>query len=253
MDFPTDLTTVDPIWWIMLGTVILILVVGLLVWSGQRRASRTDRLKGQFKSEYDRTASSSGRKDAEEDLELRTQRRSSMRLADVDESDAASLQQQLQELRSTFIDGPQRAALGMTQLVERVAVARGYVAAESNVLDLVSVDHPEQVATVRRSERDMEKAKDADLTETSRRTFLATEVLVLRLLAEGRQGSRAKDVSEPPLATRPTASDNPSDAPPPPRDRDEPSTSRSYQDTDTGVGSKASTNNRPQDGATTKP
>lgn len=246
-----DLTTIDPVWWIVLGIAIIILFVGILVWSARRRAARTKRLKGQFKSEYDRTTSSSGRRGAEEDLELRTARRGKVNLAELDELDAASLTQRLEELRSAFIDGPQRAALGMTQLVERVAAARGYTAAESDVLDLVSVDHPEQVAAMRRSIRDMEQAKGADLTETSRRTFLATEVLVQRLLVEGRAGHLADDAPKAPSAMPPVHLDDPLDAPPLPLDQDEPSVSELYQDTDAVSDPVPPASDNPQEGKTT--
>jgi hypothetical protein len=211
-----DLTMIDPIWWIVL-VVLVVLLLGLLVWSARRRAHRTERLKDQFKSEYDRTASSSGRKETEEDLERRTARRSRVDLADLEESEAERLEQQFDELLRSFVDGPQGAALGMTQLVERVANARGYVATEGTVLDLVSVDHPEQVAAVRRSEAEMQEAKGgADLTEASRQTFLDARVLAERLLAEGRARHLAADVSEPPRPTaRPPQSGSSADVPPP--------------------------------------
>ena len=211
-----DLTMIDPVWWVVLGVVVLLLV-GLLGWSARRKARRSERLKGQFKSEYDRTASVAGRKETEADLERRTVRRSRVSLVDLDESDAGSLHQHLDELLRSFVDGPQGAALGMTQLVGRVAAARGYVATEGSVLDLVSVDHPEQVAALRRSEAGMETAKGADLTEASRQTFLDARVLAERLLAEGRAGHLAAEVSEPPPpAVRPPQSVLPSDVPPPP-------------------------------------
>ncbi len=183
-----DLTTIDPIWWVALGVVVVILI-GLLVWSGRRKAHRTQRLKGQFKSEYDRAASSGSRKKAEEDLERRLVTRGDVDLADLDEADVEGLEHDLGELVRSFVDGPQQAALGMTQLVGRIAAARGYVAAEARVLDLVSVDHPEQVASMRRSEADLEKAKGDELTEASRRLVVDARVLAQRLLAEGRTGA----------------------------------------------------------------
>ena len=228
-----DLTMIDPIWWIVL-VVLVALLLGLLVWSARRKAHRTERLKDQFKSEYDRTASSSSRKHTEEDLERRTARRSRVDLADLEESDAESLEQQLDELLRSFVDGPQGAALGMTQLVERVANARGYVATEGTVLDLVSVDHPEQVAAVRRSEAEMQKAQGADLTEASRQTFLDARVLAERLLAEGRARHLAADVSEPPPPTgRPPQSDSSADVLPPPAAHEEPRAPEPNPSTDT--------------------
>jgi len=191
-----DLTMIDPIWWIVLGAVVLLLV-GLLVWSGRRTAHRTNRLKSQFKSEYDRTTSSSSRKKAEDDLERRNERHRGVALTDIDESDAEDMQQHLDELPQSFVDEPQAATLGMTQLVGRIAAARGYVTTEGNVIDLVSVDHPEQVAAMRRSEAEIDKAKGAGRTEASRQTFLDARALAERLLAEGRAGHVKADASEP--------------------------------------------------------
>jgi hypothetical protein len=245
-----DLTMIDPIWWIVLG-VLVVLLLGLLVWSARRKANRTERLKDQFKSEYDRTASSSSRKQTEEDLERRTARRSRVDLADLEESDAASLEQQLDELLRSFVDGPQGAALGVTQLVERVANARGYVATEGSVLDLVSVDHPEQVAAVRRSEDEMQKAKGAELTEASRQTFLDARVLAQRLLAEGRARHLAADVSEPPPPTaRPPQSDSSADVPSPPAANEEPRAPESNRSTGTNSTGGPATTDGPQSGPT---
>jgi hypothetical protein len=180
-----DVSTIDPVWWIVLG-VVVVLLVGLLIWSARRKANRTERLRGQFTSEYDRAASLAGRKQTEQDLERRAVRRSRVHLAHLEQSAADSLEQRLDELLRSFVDGPQRAALGMTQLVERVAAARGYDSTEGSVIDLLSVDHPEQVAAMRRSEATMQRAEGAELTEASRQNLLDGRVLAERLLAEGR-------------------------------------------------------------------
>ncbi|MEX2550678.1 MAG: hypothetical protein WD638_10650 [Nitriliruptoraceae bacterium] len=246
-----DLTMIEPVWWIVLG-VLVVLLVGLLVWSGRRRAHRTERLKGQFKSEYDRTASSASKKKAEEDLESRTARRSKVELTDLGESDADSLREHLDELLRSFVDGPQGAAVGMTQLVGRVAAARGYDATEGSVLDLVSVDHPEQVAAMRRAEAEMEKAKGADLTEASRLTFLDARALAERLLAEGRAGHLEDDASEP--LTSPAQrlqSDTSADVPPPPVPPDEAPAAEPNRGTDASATSGPPPADGPQAGRTT--
>jgi len=203
-----DLTMIDPIWWTVVGVLVLLLI-GLLVWRARRKAQRTDRLKGQFKSEYDRTASSASRKETEEDLERRAVRRSRVNLVDLEESDAESMQQHLDDLLRSFVDGPFGAALGMEQLVERVAGARGYVASQGSVLDLVSVDHPEQVAALRRSEAEMQTAKGADLTEASRQTFMDARVLAERLLAEGRAGRLEQNMPDAGSSSVPQVADEP--------------------------------------------
>ncbi len=229
-----DLTTIDPIWWIVLG-VLVVVVIGLAVWSGRQKAHRTDRLKGQFKSEYDRTASSSSKKQAEDDLERRSARRNKVDLADLDESDAESLEQHLDDLLRSFVDRPQGSAVEMTQLVGRVATARGYVATEGSVLDLVSVDHPEQVAAMRRSEAAMDKAKGSDLTEASRRTLLDARVLAEGLLAEGRAGHLGADES-----------DTSSDVPPPPPTEEHRRTSDPSQSSDARSSVGPTTTDGPQ-------
>lgn len=245
-----DLTMIDPAWWIVSG-VLVVLLVGLLVWSVRRKARRSERLKGQFKSEYDRTASLAGRKETEEDLERRSARRSRVNLVDLDESDAGSLHQHLDELLRSFVDGPQGAALGMTQLVGRVAAARGYVATEGSVLDLVSVDQPEQVAALRRSEAEMQRAKGADLTEASRQTFLDARVLAERLLAEGRAGHVERAVPDArPSAARQPQSDITADAPPSPSAQDEPPNPEPNRDTDAGSTSASKATDDPQAGTT---
>lgn len=245
-----DLTMIDPIWWIVLG-VLVVLLIGLLVWSARRKAQRTERLKGQFKSEYDRTASSASKKKTEEDLERRAVRRSRVSLVDLEESDAGSLEQHLDELLRSFVDGPQGAALGMTQLVARVAAARGYVGTEGSVLDLVSVDHPEQVAAMRRSDAEMQTAKGAELTEASRQTFLDARVLAERLLAEGRAGHLDEDVSEPPpQALRQPQTDITADSPPPPLAQQEPSAPEPNRGTDASSTSGPRATDGPAGGTT---
>jgi hypothetical protein len=198
-----DLTTIDPIWWIVLGAVVVVVLIGLLVWSGRNRTKRTRRLKDQFKSEYDRTAESRSRKEAEEDLERRLTRRAEADLEEVTDSEAETLEDHIDDLVRSFVEGPQGAARGMVQLIGRVATARGYVAAEEGSLDLVSVDHPEQVAALRRAMSEMEQAKGSDLTETSRQVFLDARTLAERLLAEGRASHLPDDARDPTSAEPP--------------------------------------------------
>jgi hypothetical protein len=198
-----DLTTIDPIWWIVLGAVVVVVLIGLLVWSGRTRTKRTRRLKDQFKSEYDRTAESRSRKEAEEDLERRLTRRAEADLEEVTDSEAETLEDHIDDLVRSFVEGPQGAARGMVQLIGRVATARGYVAAEEGSLDLVSVDHPEQVAALRRAMSEMEQAKGSDLTETSRQVFLDARTLAERLLAEGRASHLPDDARDPTSAEPP--------------------------------------------------
>jgi len=240
-----DLTMIDPIWWIVLGVLVVVLV-GLLVWSARRRAHRTKRLKDQFRSEYDRTASSSSRKEAEEDLERRSVRRRRVNLVDLEDSDAESLRQHLDDLLRSFVDGPQGAALGMEQLIDRVAGARGYVASEGSVLDLVSVDHPEQVAAMRRSRTEMDEATGTGLTEASRQTFLDARVLAVRLLAEGRAGGFEEGVPEPRPRSEHPQTDIAADVTDPAPAHEQPPVLESDRDTDDRATSEPKATDGPQ-------
>jgi hypothetical protein len=185
---PVDLTAVDPILLIALGVALLALVV-LAVWAGRRRSQRTKRLKTQFKSEYDRTVDESRRRPAEEELERRMERRQEVDLIDLDEAEADDIHDQIDDLQRAFIDGPEGSARGMTQLVGRIAISRGYVATDEGLLDLVSVDHPEQVAALRRALTLMDQVKGLSRTEASRQVFQDAKILAERLLAEGLAGS----------------------------------------------------------------
>ncbi|MEX2420842.1 MAG: hypothetical protein WD670_03390, partial [Actinomycetota bacterium] len=185
---PMDLSAIDPVWWVIIGVVVLLIVFALIAMASRRRAQRSQRLRKSFRSEYDRAKGAGSRKEAEADLERRLARRRDVDLTDLDEASAEDFAAHIEVLEREFVDGPQGAANGMTQLVGRIAVARGYVATEEGVLDLVSVDHPEPVASLRRGLADVERTKGAELTEVNRRVFLDARVLAERLLAEGRTG-----------------------------------------------------------------
>lgn len=185
---PVDLTAVDPILLIALGVALLALV-GLAVWASRRRSRRTKRLKTQFKSEYDRTVDEHRRRPAEEELERRMERRREVELIDLNEDEAEDIHDQMDDLQRSFVDGPEGSARGMTRLVGQIAISRGYVATDEGLLDLVSVDQPEQVAALRRALSLMDQVKGLARTEASRQVFQDAKVLAERLLAEGLAGS----------------------------------------------------------------
>jgi ABC-type transport system involved in cytochrome bd biosynthesis fused ATPase/permease subunit len=183
-----QVAAVDPILLIALGVALLALVI-LTAWASRRRAKRTKRLKTQFKSEYDRTVDERRRRKAEEELERRMERRQEVDLIELDEAEAEDIHDQMADLQRTFVDGPESSARGMTQLVGRIAISRGYVATDEGLLDLVSVDHPEQVAALRRALSLMDQVKGLARTEASRQVFQDAKILAERLLAEGLAGS----------------------------------------------------------------
>jgi hypothetical protein len=182
-----DLTAVDPVWWIVIGAVLVVVVLGLLIWSWQKRRSRQRRLRRRFGPEYERVRGSAPRGSAESDLERRLDRRNELQLTDVAATDVDELDAQIGDLVPEFLWHPEESAREMSQIVERVAVARGYVAPDQGVLDLVSVDHPESVAHLRQALDDMDQLTGRDQhTEACRQVFLEARALAYQLVDDGR-------------------------------------------------------------------
>jgi stage V sporulation protein SpoVS len=187
------LGAVDPIWWAILAAVVLV-AIGIALWVRSRRVRRSERLRQRFRSEYDRTAGTGPRREVEAELERRLARRREVDLTAVGSGDADAARAEVDGLLRSFVESPAGAARGMTQLVGRIAMARGYVAAEQGVLDLVSVDHPEQVAVLRRGLSALEQVEGDGRTEICRKVCLDARDLIERLLAEGRPGSEGEDL-----------------------------------------------------------
>lgn len=189
-----EVANVDPVWLVTAG-VLIVVAVALLVWAlwARRRSSkRSERLQGRFQAEYERAAEADGRKQAERDLEHRLVRHRDVELVDVDASEADRYARAEEELRRSFVDDPRDAARGLTQAVLRVATARGYAALDDGVLDLISVDHPEPVAALRRSLDDLDSAQGGQVTEASRRVFLDARAVAECLLDDERPGRAAQ-------------------------------------------------------------
>ncbi|HEY2916946.1 MAG TPA: hypothetical protein VGI98_07000 [Candidatus Limnocylindrales bacterium] len=135
----------NPIVWIAI-IVVAVIIVGALAWlAGQRR--RSSRLREQFGSEYDRTVEASGdRVNAERDLEARQDRVRALEIRPLDDRERDRFRERWLIVQALFVDDPKNALGDADTLIGDVMRARGYPVGdfEQRAAD-VSVDHPEVV------------------------------------------------------------------------------------------------------------
>ncbi|MFA9447087.1 hypothetical protein [Egicoccus sp. AB-alg6-2] len=187
-----DLTAVDPLVWIILAVVVVaVLVVMFFVLRKKRRKRDETRrhLKDRFGSEYDRTVSQAkNRRAAEEELLARERRRQSFEVRPVPADQREGLRARWDEIQSSFVDAPHATLRKADELLDEVAVARGYpdAAREQRLADL-SVDHPAAVERYCSSRPDSDK--DDQSTEQLRAALLASRDLFETMLNQGEPGS----------------------------------------------------------------
>jgi len=167
---------------IVIVAVVAVVVLGLMRW---QRQHRSDQLKSQFGSEYDRTVSARGdRQSAEQDLTHRQERRSQLELRDLDAVQRQQYTGSWQQVQTQFVDDPPGAVSEAYRLVRQVMAARGYPTDDfEQQADDVSVDHPELVADYRAAVR-VTKASDEGTagTEDLREAMVHYRALFTRLL-----------------------------------------------------------------------
>jgi hypothetical protein len=204
VDLPTNGTeTLDrigrellalPDWAWVLGGVLAFALLAAVVVTLQRRADRRARLRAHFSSEYARMLLEGRRRHVEDALEQRLDRRRDVRAVPVSLDEADRLRGLLDDLLVGFVDAPPATTDAAGEVAAATAAARGYRTGDGGhatdhpdveeSLDLVSVDHPDPVAAVRRAEQRLRAAGDADgATEAARRVVIAARALVDLLLA----------------------------------------------------------------------
>ena len=123
--------------WVLIAVAAVLVLAGV-VWRALER-KQTDRLRGQFGPEYDRTVSS-----AESKLEIRP----------LTSAARVRYLERWQVLQSQFVDEPRTAVAGADSLIQSVMSDRGYPVDdfEQQAAD-VSVDHPQVVEHYREGHR----------------------------------------------------------------------------------------------------
>jgi hypothetical protein len=187
---------VNPIAWIVL-LVVAVVIVGAVAWYlGQRR--RSQRLQERFGPEYERTVESTGkRSDAEAELEARQERVEALDIRPLSPEDRDRFRERWRVVQATFVDDPASAVADADKLIGEVMRARGYPVGdfEQRAAD-VSVDHPHVVDHYRTAHQIAlrQRTGEAD-TEQLRQAMVHYRALFADLL-------ELPDASE---ATTPTA------------------------------------------------
>jgi hypothetical protein len=139
--------------WVLIAVAAAFVLAGV-VWRALER-KRTDRLRGQFGPEYDRTVSTAESKHAAEtELTAREERRSQLEIRPLTSAARERYLERWQVLQSQFVDEPRTAVAGADSLILSVMSDRGYPVDdfEQQAAD-VSVDHPQVVEHYREGHR----------------------------------------------------------------------------------------------------
>jgi FtsZ-interacting cell division protein ZipA len=125
--------------------IVVALLVVLALFAGRQRRSR--RLRERFGPEYDRTVAETGdRKEAETQLQDRTERRQRLDIVALDPADRDRYVEAWRQTQARFVDEPAEATREADRLVTDVMRKRGYPIDdfEQRAAD-ISVDHPQVV------------------------------------------------------------------------------------------------------------
>ena len=129
--------------------IIAVIAIAFAFWMFIEKR-RTQRLRTQFGSEYDRMVEASGRKRAETELESRARRVQKFQIHKLSNEEQARFAESWRREQAHFVDDPRSAVENADHLVGEVMRARGYPVGEfeRRAADL-SVDHSQVVQNYR--------------------------------------------------------------------------------------------------------
>ena len=164
--------------------VLVIIVLAVLVAARKRR---TERLRGRFGPEYDRTVRDAGDVGrAESALQARETRVKQLHITPLTPDQARRYSDEWQRVQARFVDEPAGAVLQADRLIGDVMAARGYPVGnfEERVED-ISVDHPNVVMNYRaaRAIAD-EHARHPVSTEDMRQAMVHYRLLFTELVED---------------------------------------------------------------------
>ena len=133
----------------LIGTVVVVLLVGIAVWAYASRRRRVS-LRERFGPEYERTVQAVGPTRAEAVLRERADRVSRFNLRKLTQDQADAFAREWRRVQGRFVDDPAGAVGEADQLVTQVMTARGYPLEDfDRRADDLSVDHPVVVQNYR--------------------------------------------------------------------------------------------------------
>ena len=136
--------------------VVLVLIVAAVALSVYRK-KQTDQLRNDFGDEYERAVELGGdRRSAESELRERRKMHDSLDIRPLTTLEAGGFASRWRDVQARFVDDPDNAVAGADDLVAEVMRTRGYDLDAidddtdgRDVIDLVSVDHPDVVQQYR--------------------------------------------------------------------------------------------------------
>jgi hypothetical protein len=170
--------------------LVVLVVVALLVFLAARK-KKSDGLRQQFGPEYDRSVEESGkRRDAERDLQQRTERRNTLDIRSLEPQRRDMFAAEWRITQEDFVDRPGEAVRSANALVERVMQEVGYPVGDFEQMSRdLSVDHA-QVMSEYRSAHDLSELNDRKeaTTEQQRQAMVHYRSLFTELLDAGDGG-----------------------------------------------------------------
>ena len=165
--------------------IIAVIAIAFAVWMFVDKR-RTQRLRTQFGSEYDRMVQTSGRRQAETELESRTKRVQKFQIRRLSNEEQKRFAESWRGEQAHFVDDPRSAVENADRLVGEVMRARGYPVGEFELraADL-SVDHPRVIENYRIAhEIALRDSRGEATTEDLRRAMVSYRALFEDLLEE---------------------------------------------------------------------
>jgi len=173
--------------WVIVAVAVAVAVVVVASVFVMIRNRRSDRLRGRFGPEYERTVRESGNiRKAEATLEARAARVERFHIRPLMPDDAKRFADEWRKVQAQFVDDPGNAVTQADRLVGEVMTARGYPVGdfEQRVQD-ISVDHPNVVMNYRAAREIAEQhQRRAASTEDLRQAMVHYRALFAELLEE---------------------------------------------------------------------
>lgn len=178
-----------PVWgWILIAAIVVIAVLAIIVARSVSSRQRTDRLRGRFGPEYERTVGEVGNLDAAEDeLAARERKREKLDIVPLTPEAQAKYADSWRTVQIEFVDNPSSAVGAADRLVIQVMRERGYPIDDFDTKSrLVSVDHPDVVENYRRGHSIYIKTVEGKAsTEDLRQAVISYRALFEDLVREG--------------------------------------------------------------------
>ena len=110
---------------VLLVVAVVLVVAAAAIYLTQQK-KRSEHLREQFGSEYERTVSDAGRARGERELKQREERVEKLELRDLTNEERESYARRWKDVQADFVDKPETAITEADSLVQEVMAARGY-------------------------------------------------------------------------------------------------------------------------------